>query len=321
MSLTRRQATAALLGGWSAASVRARDWPTPTRLLLPSSPGGALDQIARALGEALGRVLGSQVLVEYRPGASGLLAARAAASAPADGSTLLYLHAGHVTLQALGARFDVLKDLRPVATVHASPHVLAAASKWRDAGELLEALRNRTDALRFGSGGVGSPSHLIVERFLQALGARSRPLHVPYKSPTEAMLGVASDQVDFGFAFAGTVAGLADGRRLRPLAVGSATRLARFPEWPTLAESGLPGFVDEVWAGVALPASAGDELVDRLATATRVALDAPVLIDAIERAGGTVLDSASSAAFSARVRRGLEADRTLGARLGLRLEP
>ena len=250
MSLTRRQATAALLGWWSAASVRARDWPTPTRLLLPSSPGGALDQVARALGEALGRVLGSQVLVEHRPGASGLLAARAVAGAPADGSTLLYLHAGHVTLQALGARFDVLKDLRPVATVHASPHVLAAAPRWRDAGDLLQALRDKADSLRFGSGGVGSPSHLIVERLLRALGARSRPLHVPYKSPTEAMLGVASDQLDFGFAFAGTVAGLADGRRLRALAAGSATRLARFPEWPTLAESGLPGFVDEVWAGL-----------------------------------------------------------------------
>ena len=301
--------------------MRARDWPTPTRLLLPSSPGGALDQIARALGEALGRVLGSQVLVEHRPGASGLLAARAVAGAPADGSTLLYLHAGHVTLQALGARFDVLKDLRPVATVHASPHVLAAAAKWRDAGDLLEALRDRGDALRFGSGGVGSPSHLIVERLLRALGARSRPLHVPYKSPTEAMLGVASDQVDFGFAFAGTVAGLADGRRLRALAAGSATRLARFPggrRWPSRACRASSTKCGRGWP--CLP-SAGEELVGRLAAATRAALDAPVLIDAIERAGGTVLDSASSAAFSARVRRDLEADRELGARLGLRLEP
>jgi tripartite-type tricarboxylate transporter receptor subunit TctC len=319
MSVTRRQATAALL--WSWASVSARDWPTSTRLLLPSSPGGALDQIARALSEALGRVLDSHVLVEHRPGASGLLAARAVAGAPADGSTLLYLHAGHVTLQAMGARLDVMKDLRPVATVHASPHVLAAATKWRDAGELLEALRDSAEALRFGSGGVGSPSHLIVERLLRALGARSRPLHVPYKSPTEAMLGVASDQLDFGFAFAGTVSGLTYRQRLTALAVGSATRLVRFPEWPTLAESGLPGFIDEVWGGLALPASAGDEVVDRLAAATHAALDAPVLIDAVERAGGTVLESATSAVFGARVLRDLEADRALATRLGLHLKP
>jgi tripartite-type tricarboxylate transporter receptor subunit TctC len=318
MSFTRRQAVAALV--CPCASASARDWPISTRLLLPSSPGGALDQIARALGEALGRNLDSHVLVEHRPGASGLLAARAVAAAPADGSTLLYLHAGHVTLQAMGARFDVLKDLRPVATVHSSPHVLAAATPWRECGQLLEALRDRAGELRFGSGGVGSPSHVVVERLLRALGARARPLHVPYKSPTEAMLAVASEQLDFAFAFAGTVTGMAHGQRLNALAVGSATRLARFPELPTLAESGLPGFIDDVWAGLALPANAADGVVDRLAAATRAALDAPVLIDAVDRAGGTLLASADSAAFRARVLRDLEADRALAARLGMHSE-
>lgn len=319
MNPARRGAIAALVWG-CASSPRARSWPAPTRLLLPSSPGGALDQIARALAEALGRALDSDVLVEHRPGASGLLAARAVALAPGDGSTLLYLHSGHVTLQALGARFDVLKDLRPVASLHASPHVLAAAPKWRDAGELLEALRTRADALRFGSGGIGSPSHLIVERLLRTLQARGRPLHVPYKSPTEAMRGVASGDLDFGFAFAGTVAALADSQRLRALAVGSAARLVRFPEWPTLAESALPGFVDEVWGGLALPGNADDERVGRLAAATRAALEAPAFIESVERSGGTVESAASTAAFRARVIRDLETDRALGAGLGLRLE-
>jgi tripartite-type tricarboxylate transporter receptor subunit TctC len=319
MNRGRRGAIAALLLG-CASSPSARSWPARTRLLLPSSPGGALDQIARALAEALGRALDSDVLVEHRPGASGLLAARAVAAAPGDGSTLLYLHSGHVTLQALGARFDVLKDLRPVASLHASPHVLAATRKWRDAGALLDALRTRADGLRFGSGGIGSPSHLIVERLLLALEARGRPLHVPYKSPTEAMRGVASGDLDFGFAFAGTVAALADSQRLSALAVGAATRLVRFPQWPTLLESGLPGFVDEVWGGLALPGNADDERIGRLSGATRAALETPAFIESVERSGGTVWSDASTAAFMGRVLRDLESDRALGSRLGLRLE-
>lgn len=300
----------------------AATWPALTRIVLPTAPGGGLDLMARALGEALGRQLGSQVVVENRPGGSGLLAARAVALAPADGSTALYVHAGHVTLQALGARLDLLRQFRLVATFHVSPHVLAvaAATPWQRLADLLQDLRTRADGLRFGSGGTASPSHLIVERLMQTMAAGTRPLHVPYKSPTEAVMALGAGVVDFGGAFAGTVMAQAGSGRVRALAVSARTRLEQFPDLPTIAESGLPGFIDEVWGGLALPAGASDTLVTRLAAAVRAATHAVALRDAVARVGGVVQLLESPEAFESRVRRELEADRALGVRLGLRLE-
>jgi tripartite-type tricarboxylate transporter receptor subunit TctC len=301
----------------------ATTWPAITRIVLPTSPGGGLDLMARALGDELGRQLGSHVLIEHRPGASGLLAARAAVQAPADGSTALYVHAGHVTLQALGARLDLLRQFRLVATFHASPHVLAvaAATPWQRFTDLLESLRTRADGLTFGSGGTASPSHLIVERLLQALAeGTTRPLHVPYKSPTEAVMALSAGVVDFGGAFAGTVMALAGGGRVRALAVSARARLEQFPDLPTIAEAGLLGFTDEVWGGLALPAGASDALVARLDAAVRAATGVATLRGAIARVGGVVQMMDSPQAFESLVRRDLEADRTLGKRLGLRLE-
>jgi tripartite-type tricarboxylate transporter receptor subunit TctC len=328
MTVSRRSLVAAgggvplaALGIWPQLAPAA-NWPARTRIVLPSSPGGGLDLMARAVADELSRQLGTHVAVEYRPGASGLLAAHSAAHAPADGSTLLYVHAGHVAQQALGARLDLLRQFRLVATFHASPHVLAvaAATPWLRLADLLEDLRRRAEALRFGSGGMVSPSHLIVERLLQAVAGGARPLHVPYKSPTEAVMALSAGTVDFGCAFAGTVAAQAGGGRVRALAVSARARLDQFPDLPTIAESGLAGFSDEVWGGLALPAGASDALLARLDAAVRAAAHTAALRDVIARAGGIVQVMDSPQAFESRVRRELAADRDLGARLGLRLE-
>lgn len=274
----------------------------------------------RALAESLGPGLKTSVAIDYKPGASGLLAAKAVAAAAPDGSAILLLHSGHVTLQALTRRLDLLAELSPVTTFATAPLVLVvpAASPHESLAGLLAAIAKAPGALNFGSAGAASPSHLAFERLAQQWPGGLKVTHVPFKSPTEPPAAVAARQLDFCFAIPPTVWPLVQAGRLRTLAITSAQRAPQFPDIPTFAEAGVPGFVDEPWFALALPAKAPPELVDRLARATRTAAAAPAFESLLVRSGGAVELSASPQQFAARLRAELQADTALLARLGIK---
>lgn len=172
------------------------------RIVLPATPGSGADQLLRPLADALAAGLSSSIVIDYRPGAGGLLAAKAVAAAAPDGSTILLLHSGFVTEQVLTRRIDLLTDLSPVSTFATSPLMLvvAAPSPYRTLAGLIGAIAAAPHALSFGSQGITSPARLGFERLAQQWPGGLRVTHVPYKSPGEPPLAVAAGEVDFCLA-------------------------------------------------------------------------------------------------------------------------
>jgi tripartite-type tricarboxylate transporter receptor subunit TctC len=244
----------------------AQSWPAkPVRIISPYSPGGLGDLVPRAIAMGLTDLLGQQVLVENRPGASQIIGMQAAARAPADGHTLVY---GSVTSLAINPSahknlpYDPLKDFAPVSLCVTTPLylVLHPAVPAKSVKELVAIARAQSGRLTFASGGNGSSNHLAGELF-KAL-ARVDLLHVPYKGAGPAMIDVMSGHVDLMFG----AAGLAEAKagKVKLLAVTSAKRSPAAPEVPTVAESGVPGYESTIWFGILAPAGTPPAIVTRL---------------------------------------------------------
>jgi len=276
----------------------------------------------RTLAEALGAQLQTSLVIDYRPGAAGLLAAKVVAVATPDGSAILLLHSGLVTQQVLTQRLDLLAEFSPVTTFATSPLflVVAGSSPYDTLEAMLRAIERAPGRLNFGSQGVGSPSHLVFERLALQWPGGLKITHVPYKSPNEPPAAVAAGELDFCFAIPLAVLPLVQAGRLRVLAIASAQRSRQYPQVPTFAEAGVAGFTDEPWFALALPARAPAALVERLAHAVRKSVTSPAFETLLARSGGTAALSASPEQFAARLRAELQADATLLARLGIKPE-
>lgn len=319
----RHVLAAAVALACSAAAAQRAGWPELTRIVLPATPGSGADQLLRPLADALAAGLSSSIVIDYRPGAGGLLAAKAVAAAAPDGSTLLLLHSGHVIEQVLTRRIDLLTDLLPVTTFTTSPLMLvvAAPSPHRTLAGLIGAISAAPYALTFGSQGITSPARLGFERLAQQWPGGLRVTHVPYKSPGEPPLAVAAGELDFCLALPLAVQPLVQAGRLRALAISGAQRAPHYPDVPTFVESGM-SLVLEPWFALALPHGASPARADRLAQAVRVAVTAPAFVALLARSGAAVELSASPAQFADRLRAELQADAALLARLGIeRVEP
>lgn len=308
----------AMLACRVATAQRTADWPEVTRLVLPATPGSGADLLLRALADALAPGLGTSMIIDYRPGAGGLLAAKAVAAAAPDGSAVLLLHSGLVTEQALTRRIDLLADLSPVTTFATAPLMLvvAAQSPQQTLSALLRAISAAPYALNFGSQGVASPSHLSFERLAQQWPGGLRVTHVPYKSPAEPPLAVAAGELDFCLAIPLAVQPLLQAGRLRALAISGARRVPQFADVPTFAEAGV-NLQQEPWFGLALPPGAPQARADHLMQAVRAAVEAPTFVALLARSGGAVELSASPTQFAERLRAELQADAALLARLGI----
>ncbi len=253
-----------------AASAAAQVYPVKSvRLIVPFPPGGSTETLARLLGVKLGETWGQQVIIDNRPGASGIIGTELGAKAAPDGYTLLMGSGAPLTiLPGLHAKlpYDPLKDFAPITNMAAVPNVFALhpSVPARDIKALIALARARPDQLTFSSNGSGTPGHLAGE-LLKSM-SNTRLTHVPYKGAAPATLAVLSGEVSMTVTTTTAVLPQAKAGRLRIIAVTTLQRLAQLPEVPTVAESGLPGYEAISWFGLVAPAAVAPELLKKISS-------------------------------------------------------
>ncbi|EJL89004.1 hypothetical protein PMI15_00720 [Polaromonas sp. CF318] len=250
-----------------ASQPRAQGNGKPVRLVVPFTPGGSTDILARVIATRLGTAMGQTFIVENKPGAGGSLGAESVARAEADGSTLLMGHIGTLAVNASlypKLPYDPVKSFAPVAWVARVPNVLVvnANSGIRSLQDLVARAKARPGLLTYSSGGNGSAAHIAFE-YLK-LRTKIFMSHIPYRGTAPSVTDLISGQVDATFTGGPAVMPHVKSGRLRALAVSSSRRMAAFPDVPTVAESGYPGFEADQWYGVVAPAGTPAELVGRL---------------------------------------------------------
>ena len=247
----------------------AQSYPVkPVRILVGFAPGGAVDIVARMVGQKLSENLGQPVIIENRPGASTAIATDRVARSPADGYTLLLIAISTAIQSALRTNlpYDLKRDLGPVSLVSIGPFVLAVHPSLpaRSVKELIALARSQPGKLDVGTPGVGSAPHLAGELFKSS--AKVNVVHVPFKGSGDSVVAAASGLVPVFFGSLASALTMLDAGRLRPLAVTTATRASLLPSIPTLDESGLPGYDYSAWYGVSAPAGVPKDIVARLNT-------------------------------------------------------
>ncbi|HSV82747.1 MAG TPA: tripartite tricarboxylate transporter substrate binding protein [Ramlibacter sp.] len=245
----------------------AASFPTrPIKLIVPYAPGGSADLTARLVADALAPKLGQPVVVENRPGANGAIGTAAVAKADPDGYTLGLVVSSHVFGRALvpSLPFDPIKDFAPVTLTARTPIVLVvpATLPVRDVRELIAYARARPEKLAFASAGNGSNVHVFGQWFSDLAGLRMA--HVPYKGSTAAHPDLIAGRVHMVFDSLAAVQPHIVSGKLRLLAVGGAQRVPQYPDVPTVAEAGLPGFAAESWGAVLAPARTPPAVIELL---------------------------------------------------------
>ena len=238
------------------------------RLVVPFAAGGALDVVARIVGQKLTETWGRQIVIDNRLGAGGNIGAEFVAKAPADGYTLLM---SSVTTQAINMSllakppYDFVRDYAPVALVASAPLALVihASLPAKSVREFIALARAHPGELNYFSSGTGTGTHLAAVIFDQLAGVRTT--HVPYKGGAQGLGDLLSGQVQFAMSTIGLVEPHVQTGRLRLLGVGSVKRYTRLPDIPTVAESGVKGYEAEQWYGVVGPAGTPAAIVNKLA--------------------------------------------------------
>lgn len=239
----------------------------PLRMIAPSSPGGPVDLIARAVGQGLGDAIGQQVVIENRAGAAGLIGAELVAKAPPDGYTLLFGFSGPLAIVPNlndAIPYNPLTDFAPVSMVAAADYILLAhpSVPAKTVKELVALAKARPGRMHFASGGTGTGIHMAGELFKHLAGVQI--VHVPYKGAAPALIDVQSGQIQVYFGNLPVTLPHAKAGKLRALGVTSAKRAAVAPEVPTVAEAGLPGFELTPWYGVMTRAGTPDAILGKL---------------------------------------------------------
>ena len=247
----------------------AQAFPTkPVRFLSGQPPGGATDLFARMVAQKLNESWKQPVIVEHRSGASGSIAADLTAKAPPDGHTLLFSTAGQIVMNPhlMKLSHDPVVDLAPVAfLVHTSMLLVTHPSvPAKSAKDLVTIARTQPGRLNFGSGGVGSTTHLAAELFKSLSGTKIT--HVPFKGAGPSVQAVIGGEIDFTFGSVPATLHHAKSGRLRALAISTAKRSQVAPELPTVAESGVPGYEMTSWYAFFGPAAMPKPIIDRIHT-------------------------------------------------------
>jgi tripartite-type tricarboxylate transporter receptor subunit TctC len=239
----------------------------PVKLIVGFPPGGGVDIIARSIQQGLSDRLGQPVIVENRSGAGGNIAAEQVARAPADGYTLLVSAVSSLAISASlykAPRYDLLKDLTPVAVVASVPNVLVVhpSVKATNVKEFIAYVKAHPGKVNFGSAGTGTTVHFAGELFKSM--ANIDMVHVPYKGAAPAMADLLGGQVQVMFDFLSAAAPQIKSGKLRALGVTSTTRSPLLPDVPTIAEAGLPGYAVLGSFGVMAPAGTPPDVINRL---------------------------------------------------------
>jgi tripartite-type tricarboxylate transporter receptor subunit TctC len=245
------------------------------KIVVPFAPGGGTDTVARTLAQEMAKDLGQSVIIENKPGAGTIIGTQAVATSDADGYTLLMGTFANAVNPSLNAKlpYDPHKDFAPVALVARSFNIVVvnAKSPYRSIADLITAAKAEPEKLSYGTYGTGTSAHLAGELFKSM--AKVNLTTVPYKGAAPAITDLLGGQIQVMFTTVASAASLIESGQLRALAVTSAERSPAFPNIPTVAEAGVPGYAAESWYGLFAPARTPPEIIARLnasaAAATR----------------------------------------------------
>lgn len=276
-ALNRRVILAGALAALSASAAWGQDaYPSrPVKIIVPTGAGAALDTVARGLAAQLETLLGVPFVVENKPGANSTIGSEFVARSSPDGYTLLYTgQAITVNPSLYKLSYDAQQSFVPIATVATAPITLVVPrdSRFATVRDLIrEAKSNKTNALTYGSAGLGSPPYLAAELFRQK--AELEFVHVPYKGAAQALTDLLGGRLDLMFPSLSLAQGFIATDKLRVLGIASEQRSALAPDIPTIAEMGLPGFATSSWSGIVAPAGTPDAIVLRLENAIHQILE------------------------------------------------
>ena len=236
------------------------------KIVVPQAPGGGTDTIARVLAQEMAKDLGGSVIVENKAGAGTIVGTQAVVTAEPDGHTLLMGTFASAVNSSLAAAlpYDVRRDLAPVALVARAFNIVVVNPKspLKSVADLIAAAKAEPGKLSFGTYGTGTSAHLGGELFKRLAGVDMTA--VPYKGSAPAITDLLGGQIQLMFTTVSSAAALIEGGQLRALAVTSEERSPAFPQLPTVAEAGVPGYVLENWYGLFAPAKTPPEVIDRL---------------------------------------------------------
>ena len=263
----------------AAPTVHAADFSArPIRIVVGFTPGGQPDITARLIGPKLTEALGQQVIVDNRPGAGGVFAARIVAQSNPDGHTLLSISAAHVVAPTVHAKlgYDPAKDFAAITQTLSAAYLLVVTPSLdvRSVKDLIALARAKPGQINFASGSTGSGTHFAAEMFKYRAGIDV--VHIPFKGVPEALADTMAGRTQFFMAPLASSIGLVREGRLRALGIASEKRLRAHPDIPTIAEAAaLPGFRWDSWAGIIAPARTPRAIVDRLNAEMTRALKSP----------------------------------------------
>jgi len=311
---------------FAASAARAQNYPSGhVRITVPFPPGGATDVLGRVLASGLQTLWGQTVISEYRPGAAGLIGTRQVVAAPADGATLLLASTGAILALASNNQggatpFDIARELSPISLVAAPPYIVVVnpAVPVRTAGELIAHAKANPGKLSFGSSGAGSASHLSGALFSQMAGIEM--LHVPYRGTGPAVTDLLGGRIDAMFSPALVVTPHIAAGMLRVIGTTGAARSALFPEFPTIAETGLPDYRSLGWFGLFAPAGTPRDIVAKISAAVRQVLTTPEAKQRLAEQGAEP-EPNTPEAFTAFVNADVAKWLALAAKAGIKLSP
>jgi tripartite-type tricarboxylate transporter receptor subunit TctC len=269
-------------------------WPSkPIRMIVGYTPGGFTDNMARAVGEPLSRVLGQPVIFDYKPGANSLIGVDMMAKSAPDGYTLTTVIAAHSANPSLYAKmpFDVMNDITPVALSGIAPLILTANNAFppNSIAEMVAYVKARPGQFNFGSSGIGAAAHLAMEQFMMTHGLKMQL--IPYKGTQPALTDLIGGQIQLLFDVPLAMNPHIKAGKIKSYGMASEKRLPGYPDINTLAEGGVP-FVANTWAMVLAPAGTPRDVITRLNTEINKILASPEVREKLEKTG--VLPGAGS---------------------------
>ena len=277
-----------LAGVGAAQHASAQTWPNrPIKMIVPYTPGGYTDYMARTVGQKLSEALGQTIVFENRPGANSVIGADAVAKAAPDGYTFGTVIAAHAVNATLNTKlpYDVLKDFTYVSLMSVAPLMMVAHPSLpaNNIQELIALAKAKPGELNFASSGVGAAAHLTMEMFKSRAGVNLQ--HVPYKGTAPALTDILGGRINVMFDTVGAFNEHVRAKTLKPIAVTAKARMPAAPDVPTVAESGLPDFAAGTWAGVIAPAGTPKEIVNRVSGEIQKILRDPAIREQLAKLG------------------------------------
>ena len=309
--------------GVSAGGATAQNYPVKTiRLIVPYPPGGGNDTLARIFGQKLSDAWGQQVIVDNRPGAGTTIGTALAARAAPDGYTLLLSSiASHGVSPSLyrNPGYDPVRDFAPITLLAVAPMILGVkeGGSINSVQELIKLAKARPGTLKYATAGSGSPMHMGGEIFKDLTGTDI--VHVPYSGGAPALISLISGETDIAFDTAASILPQVRAGRLRALAIARANRLAEYPNIPTFAEAGLPGYNANAWYSMHAPAGTLPAIIGRINRELVKAMTLPEVIEKLRQLGSDGVGDAPEH-FSAFVRAELEKYGKLIRKAGIKVE-